>query len=67
MTSLEDGSILRMAPNYDNNMSLYGSDCLEQDRRKGLTAFFLDFLRAELVPYDPPALDKALLAAVSRL
>jgi hypothetical protein len=59
LTSQEDGSIIRMAPNYDNNMSLYGyPGCLNSDRRGGLMKFFTDFLTSKGIKYEAPTLKK---------
>ena len=59
LTSQEDGSIFRMAPNYDNNMSLYGyPGCLNSDRRGGLMKFFTDFLTSKGIKHEAPELSK---------
>ena len=63
LTSQEDGRILKLAPNYDNDMAFYDfSAILEADRDRGEMRAFLEF--AGKIGYMPPELDESELDAI---
>lgn len=61
LTSREDGHIIRMAPNYDNDMAFYGyPDILSRDRNAGEIRAVIR--SGVMKHYEPPKIDEDELA-----
>ena len=63
LTSREDGHIIGLAPNYDNDMALYGSreKDFDFDPHNRLLDEFIEFIEQEEIEYAVPPPDEALV------
>lgn len=63
LTSQETGEILKLAPNYDNDMAFYGfPDILHKNRMHGEMKEFLELLNE--TDYIPPRIDKKIVREI---
>lgn len=58
LTDRKTGEILKMAPNYDNNHSIYSNYKVSPERNKGYMKMFLSFVESENIKITVPPLDE---------
>lgn len=64
LTDQESGSIIKLAPNYDNNNSLFANYGLDAERKGGLLREFLRFLDEQGLRIELPALEDTVLTEI---
>lgn len=58
LTDRRTGEIIRMAPNYDNNHSIYSNYRVSSERNKGYMKTFLTFVESEGIKLTVPPLEE---------
>lgn len=61
LTDRQTGEIIKMAPNYDNNHSIYSNYRVSPERNKGYMKMFLAFVETENIKITVPSLDENVL------
>ena len=56
LTDRQTGEIISLAPNYDNNNSLYANRGLDADRNSGVIRYFAEFVSQNNIPLIVPEL-----------
>lgn len=58
LTDRETGEIVSMAPNYDNNNSLFANYGLKKEREGGVLRLFRNFIETGKIPFKAPNLSE---------